>query len=85
MSKVTIEFNLPEEQEDLNLALKANDLACAIFEIRNQVFRPARKHGYGHEAIDAFIQKNPDAVDLIYMLEQLFTQVLDEHNVLEHS
>lgn len=85
MSKVILEFNLPEESDDANLAMKAASMASAIFDIRQEVFRPARKFGYSNQDIQQFIDKHPESVELIGMLEKLFSQVLEEHDVLEHS
>jgi hypothetical protein len=44
--KATLEFNLPEDKELLDNALMAENYKAAFFEIWQEVFRPARKHGY---------------------------------------
>ena len=38
--KAMLEFNLPEEQEELNYALKGTQYSDQIDEIYNLVFRP---------------------------------------------
>jgi hypothetical protein len=60
MSKVTIEFNLPEEQEEFNTAIQASKMSAAFWSIGNDVFRPARKHGYPDQRLH----------DLIHFLDQ---------------
>ena len=44
--KATLQFNLPEDQSEFNAALKGADALGALFDVRQEVFRPARKHGY---------------------------------------
>lgn len=64
MPKVSIEFNLPEEGLELETALKAQAYAYFLHDVENEVFRPARKHGYTDEdikqaiiAIDSLVDK----------------------------
>lgn len=42
--KVTLEFNLPEEEEEFDLACKAGKMASALYEI-GQALRGAEKYG----------------------------------------
>lgn len=53
--KGILEFNLPEESEEHRMAVNANAAYAALDEIGNQVFRPARKHGYPQEEINSVI------------------------------
>lgn len=76
--KHIIEFNLPEEQEELELAANAGALYSALFDVRNQIFRPARKHGYQEDDLQNLSDKE---VDLIHKLELMFNEVLN-HNGL---
>lgn len=64
--KATLTFNLPEEKEQFDMCLKGGDSHSALFEISNEVFRPARKHGY------------PDH-DIHFLLESLNKLVEDLH------
>jgi len=95
--KVTLQFNLPEEEQDFLLATKAGAMSAALWEIGQEIFRPARKHGYSDTQIQELITKldglvekpqeftldGParDATDLIGLLEQRFYQILQDHEV----
>lgn len=57
--KGTLSFNLPEEREEFERAVKAARYQSALFEIGQRVFRPARKHGYP----DAYLQRLLDKAD----------------------
>lgn len=46
MPKATLTFNLPEESSEFQTAVKAGSMASALWEIKQDLFRPARKHGY---------------------------------------
>jgi len=81
MSKLILEFNLPEDREEADLARRASDMASALFDIRQEVFRPARKHGYSNPEIAAFLNKHPEGCELIALLENLFTEVVNDNNV----
>ena len=61
MPTVSITFNLPEEKRDLDTALRAEELSCAVEKIGAEVFRPARKHGYK----DPDVQHLLDSLDLL--------------------
>lgn len=78
MPKVTIKFNLPEENEEFKTTLRAQALASAIHDIREQVFRPARKHGYSEEGLLDLTQSE---VELIEKLETIFNQILSDHDI----
>ncbi len=55
--KGILEFQLPEEQEEFEQASSAGKLSAALFDVRQQVFRPARKHGYSRADIQQLIEK----------------------------
>lgn len=57
MSKCTLEYNLPEDQEDLDCALNGGNYKHALWEVSQEVFRPARKHGYSDARIQSLIEK----------------------------
>ena len=56
MRKVTIEFHLPEDKESLDAAMKSSDMECLLWDLEQEVFRPARKHGYAEEEIQGLIE-----------------------------
>lgn len=53
--KATLTFTLPEEQEEFDRTQQAGKMHSALFEISNEIFRPARKHGYNDERLHALI------------------------------
>lgn len=62
MSKVTIEFTLPEEQEELDITQQAYKMHAAFWSIGNDVFRPARKHGYPDQKLHLLVSKLDEMV-----------------------
>lgn len=97
MAKGIIEFNLPEEGEEFETAVNAGSYKAALWEISQQVFRPARKHGYADARIQALVERldtvqvssmdgyTEDMVgggtELISQLEKLFYQILQEEGI----
>ncbi|NCY20684.1 hypothetical protein EBX31_01850 [bacterium] len=57
--KVTIEFELPEDREALSAVMKSGGMESFIWDVEQEVFRPARKHGYADQEIQGLI----DALD----------------------
>jgi hypothetical protein len=80
--KAILEFQLPEEQEEYELANKALDMHSALFDTGQQVFRPHRKHGYSDENIQALLDKlGQDGYDLVSALESKYYDILREYNL----
>lgn len=79
--KATLEFDLTEEHEEFRDCMQAGKMSGALSEIGNQVFRPARKHGFSDAALNALIEKNEDAEEIIGMLESKFYEILKEYGV----
>lgn len=79
----TLRFKLPEEHEEFEIAQKGGDYKFALWDIGQQVFRPARKHGYAEDDIRELIQKigEEDATKLIGLLEQKFFEILDSRGI----
>ena len=63
MSKAIIEFNLPEEEDQLHTALNAGSLQSALWDVANEVFRPARKHGYPSVEIQGLLERLDQLAD----------------------
>lgn len=55
--KAILEFNLPEEQGEFDLATKAGNMHSALWDIAQEVFRPARKHGYSSNIIQELVNR----------------------------
>lgn len=51
----TIEFNLPDDQEDLDMVLKAREMYSALIEIDN-VLRTQLKYGERDKDADTMLQ-----------------------------
>ena len=80
--KAILEFNLPEDKELLDNALMAENYKAAFFEIWQEVFRPARKHGYrGRDKIENLLDGFPHGVELIGELEKMFLEILEDRGI----
>lgn len=64
--KGILEFNLPEEQEEFDRAASAGKYSAALFDIRQEVFRPARKHGYGRQDVHNLLTRLDEMVQDYY-------------------
>ena len=82
MPEVTLKFTLPEEQEEMRLALSAGGMHSALWDIAQEVFRPARKHGYPQREIqEALDLCNGEGEELVHLLEKRFYEILEEHGI----
>lgn len=95
--KATLTFSLPEERDEFDTAVNADNYRLALFETSQMVFRPARKHGYPDAKIQALVDKLDEikvpsmdgyteemvggGTELISQLEKLFYQILQEVGV----
>lgn len=95
-----LEFDLDDycdsdDRSEFTRAVKASHAYGAIWDIAQDVFRPARKHGYNDKKIEDLITKagthkdDPEwpeiessvGADLIQELEQKFYKILSDHNI----
>lgn len=88
MPKAILEFNLPEEQEEFDTAVKAIDYKLALWDIAQDIFRPARKHGYPEERIQKLLLKidegtleDGQGTELVALLEEKFYEILREKGI----
>jgi len=58
-----------------------------LSEIRNRVFRPARKHGYSDHKIRELLQKIPDGLgeELVSELERIYGETIEEQGLRGYS
>jgi hypothetical protein len=71
-----------EERKDHELALKASEMKFALEEIANQIFRPARKHGYQDQEIETLRKKLGEKGNLLIdLLEGKFFEILNERDI----
>jgi hypothetical protein len=74
--KATLEFKLPEEQSDFDLANKAGSYHAAIHEIMENIFRRARKYGQ----LDG-TELNVEELDTIQGIEDRILDILDRYKI----
>lgn len=79
--KAILEFDLNEEREEFALCLNGAKLSCAISDISNHIFRPARKHGYDDKTLNDLIEKNEGAEEIIGLLEEKFIEILNNYGL----
>lgn len=80
---VILTFDRIEQEYELYCALKGVDYRFALQDIANDIFRPARKHGYPDEEINNILNKindlEPDnnlGEELVSLLEKKFYNIL---------
>lgn len=83
MPEVTLKFTLPEEKEEFTLATTAGEMHSALWDIAQEVFRPARKHGYPQREIQEALGKcnEGEGEELVSLLEKRFYEILEEHGI----
>lgn len=90
MPKATLSFKLPEEHEEFETATKSADYKNALWDIGQEIFRPARKHGYSDEKIQELLNKLDEiktsegygsGTELVSLLEQKFYDILNVKNI----
>lgn len=82
--KATLTFNLDEadEREAHIRAIKSTNAYLAIMAIRDEIFRPARKHGYSDTELRSRVDKHEDIVlPVISLLESEFFNILDNYDI----
>ena len=80
--KATLSFTLPEEQTEFECAVNGSYAINALSDVRNFVFRPARKHGYSDNEIELLLEKlGDDGINLIDRLEQKFNSIVFDHGI----
>ncbi len=85
--KAILEFNLPEDRSDHIRATKATDAFIALWDIAQEIFRPARKHGYSDNRLRELMdyEKDPKTAEAvteaISLLEQKFYEIVNERGV----
>jgi len=96
--KATLEFDLDDPNDRLAhiRCTKATDIYIVLNKIANEIFRPARKHGYSDKNLEELFDKCPNDVVVKYknisyednagigivgLLEAKFYEILQEHGV----
>lgn len=91
MKNVTLKFNVetPEDERAAIRAVTVDAVYAALERIANEVFRPARKHGYQDPEIAALLtesaalsgQECAARSELIGLLEKKFFEILEDYRV----
>lgn len=83
MVKAKLEFdwdNTELDDERLFDAMRQGPQAlAALREIGNEIFRPARKHGYNTKALKALTDEQ---AEMIGVLEKMFYDILRNNNII---
>lgn len=86
--KAILEFNLPEENAEFKNAVSANCMKSVLYDISQNIFRPARKHGYSDRRMAKFLDSDgclkQEIADAIGVLEDMYCELLSENNLSIH-
>ena len=87
-TEITFMSDEPEDIETIAQMLSVHRVYNALSDIRDEVFRPARKHGYQDADLSALLgEAVPEAEadarhEIIGLLERKFFEILNRHGVL---
>jgi len=81
MPTVMIKYALPEEDAEMKLALKANEYQQALSRVSQEIFRPARKHGYSNAKLQKLLDDNEIGYEIISILEDMFHEIVREEDI----
>lgn len=82
--KGTLEFDLPEEQAEFQRAANAHKYSQLLYKLEQEVFRPARKHGYhstGHgKVLNDLLNglSGQEVADAIHEVEVMYYELKKE-------
>lgn len=87
--KASLHFNLPEDREEFNNAAKAGEMKSLLYDISQEIFRPARKHGYSDIRMQQFLGEDgmlkTEIVEAIGVLEEMFYDLAKEYEINIHD
>lgn len=84
MAIATLKFDLSDVDDNIEFTKAVNGYKAysALFEIGNNIFRPARKHGYINPVTQGLLDKcGDDGAELISRLEDLFHEILEDNDI----
>lgn len=81
--KTYLSFNMnsEEDREKLKTMMQAEAMRAALWEISQEVFRPARKHGYADNPELNNLCEQDGVIEAIGLLEERFYEILREREV----
>lgn len=77
-------FNTDDEfqREELAQAMASRDMAITLFDIRQELFRPARKHGFNDAYLNEINKKHPE---LFETLEKMFNDICERNDTIKFT
>jgi hypothetical protein len=75
--KSTLEFDLPEEKDDLDDALNGSKYKVQIDELWNRLFRPRHKHGYHSQELNMLMMTEVGE-KIMDELEEIYNEVIND-------
>jgi len=88
--KITLEFdsNNEDDMERYETMMKASKYQAVIESVRNEIFRPARKHGYPDSNINKLIEdcgvtheQYGRGEEIISKLEEIWGEILERYEI----
>lgn len=77
-----LQFNTPEETEELRLAQNGWKYAAATEEIWNRLLRPPHKHGYSDpNTQDLYKSLGPKGSEFVDVLRVMYQDILEEYDI----
>lgn len=80
-----LKFDLedPDDRAAHKRCISATDAYLALWELQQEIFRPARKHGYDDLEINELLAADSDdiALDVIGLLESKFFEILERNGI----
>lgn len=81
--KTILEFNLPEDQPDLDLALQAPKMHSVLWDMEYEVFRKVvRYNASNNEKLQELLQQHPEVtMQVVETIRKMFFELLEENNI----
>ena len=86
--KITIETTDSDDRAELKRMFSASEVYTALWEISQEIFRPARRHGYADPNISKFFDEKlvPEGEviareELVSAFEKKFYEILEANGV----
>lgn len=83
MAKLKLEFDMldPDSKEEAKLALQGAAATSALWDIAQDIFRPARKHGYPNSNKININEWSEETFEAVSKLEELFWEIIANNKV----
>lgn len=81
--KTILEFNLPEDKPDLDLALQAPSMHSVLWDMEYEVFRKVVKYeASSNEKLQELLQQHPEVtMQVVETIREIFFDLLKENNI----